>query len=282
MDEQEAESDEMEHAQWSHKNLELLGQVSHGLNRFGKSLLDLLFPRRCAGCLNTWLLLQQGFWCEKCLEQLPWIKSPLCPRCGRPFVNCSSSFDHLCGECLLRVPPFSSARSAVQHSGLVRDRINQLKFGAKLYWVPPLTELLVKTVNAGRQVPVDYIVSVPLHTRRLRQRGFNQAALIAKALGRSIGLPVRFDVLLRSEWTQPQTRLSRQERLKNVKNAFTVAKSSEVAGCRILLVDDVFTTGTTLSECSKMLKKAGAAHVHALTVTRALPETRREWERENS
>jgi ComF family protein len=268
----------MGHAQWSNKNFELLRQASHGLNQLGHSLLDLLFPRRCAGCLSTWLLAQQGFWCQKCIEQLLWIKSPLCPCCGRPFLKSASSSDHLCGECLLRAPPFSSARSAVQHSGLVRDRINQLKFGAKLHWVPPLTELLVKTVRGNRQFQVDYIVGVPLHTRRLRQRGFNQAALIAKALGRKISLPVRFDVLIRSEWTQPQTRLSRQERLQNVKNAFTVAKPSEVAGCRILLVDDVFTTGTTLNECSKTLKKAGAAQVHALTVTRALPETRREWE----
>ena len=268
----------MGHAQWSSKNLELLRQVYGGLNRLSYSLFDLLFPRRCAGCLSAWLLARQGFWCDKCLEQLLWIKSPLCPCCGRPFLKSSFPADHLCGECLLKAPPFSSARSAVQHSGLVRDRINQLKFGAKLYWVPPLAELLEKTVRGDRRITADYIIAVPLHTRRLRQRGFNQAALIAKALGRRISLPVRFDILSRSEWTEPQTRLSRQERLQNVKNAFLVIRPSEVKGCRILLVDDVYTTGTTLSECSKMLKKAGSAQVHALTVTRALPEARMEWE----
>jgi ComF family protein len=274
----QAENDAMGQAQWSHSRLELLGRVSQSLNRMGHSLLDLLFPRRCAGCLNIWLSARQGFWCEQCLEQLPWIKSPLCARCGRPFLKSSFPFDHWCGECLLKAPPFTSARSAVQHCGPARDRVNQLKFGAKLYWVPALTELLVKTVKADLQLPVDYIVSVPLHNRRLRQRGFNQAALIAKALGRSIRSSVRSDILIRGEWTQPQTRLSRQERLHNVKNAFRVTKPADVSGCRVLLVDDVFTTGSTVSECSKMLKKAGAEEVHVLTITRALPEMNKGWE----
>jgi len=243
------------------------------LKSLARSLQDLFFPRRCAGCLTARLSAERGFWCENCLGELPWIRSPLCPCCGRPFLKSDFASDHLCGECILKAPPFTSARSAVQHTGLVRDRINHLKFGGQLHWVPPLAQLLEKTVQQ-RHISFDFIIAVPLHTKRLRQRGFNQSGLIAKALGKSMQCRVRFDVLIRAQWTKPQTRLSRQERLQNVKNAFSVAAPSEVADRRILLIDDVFTTGTTLAECSKTLKKAGVSEVHAVTITRSLPEMR--------
>lgn len=153
-----------------------------------------------------------------------------------------------------------------------------MKFGAKLHWVPPLAEILVRTMADDWHILADYVIAVPLHTRRLRQRGFNQAALLAKSLSRRVDLPVRFDVLVRSQWTDPQTRLTRKERLHNVKGAFEVVKPAEVKGRRILLLDDVYTTGSTLRECAKTLEKAGAAEVCGITVTRALPEARGEWE----
>ncbi len=124
----------------------------------------------------------------------------------------------------------------------------------------------------GIAVP-DLIVPVPLHIKRLRQRGFNQAGVLAGELGRKIKTPVSVCALFRKNVTQPQTSLKRGERLKNVKGAFEIADSGKVRGRRILLIDDVFTTGTTLSECARVLKKrGGAGEVHALTVTRALPD----------
>lgn len=116
------------------------------------------------------------------------------------------------------------------------------------------------------------ILPVPLHIRRLRERGFNQSAFLARSMGRGLHLPVRFDVLDRKCWTEPQTRLSREERLQNVKDAFVVLKPGAVAERSVLLIDDVYTTGTTLSECARTLKEAGAAEVHAVTVTRALTD----------
>jgi len=130
----------------------------------------------------------------------------------------------------------------------------------------------------GPQLVPDYIIAVPLHKRRLRQRGFNQAGLIAQTLGRKLSVRRRFDILVRSQWTEPQTKLSRKDRLQNVKNAFEVLNPSAADGRCILLIDDVFTTGTTLRECSITLKRAGAAEVHAMTVSRALPEAGKEWE----
>jgi ComF family protein len=119
---------------------------------------------------------------------------------------------------------------------------------------------------------LDLVVPVPLHPKRLRQRGFNQSGLLAGEFGRKLKVPVSFDIIRRKNQTQPQTRLNRAERLKNVKGAFEVTDAKRARGRRILLVDDVFTTGTTLSECARTLKKkGGASEVHAITVTRALP-----------
>ncbi len=113
---------------------------------------------------------------------------------------------------------------------------------------------------------------MPLHTRRLRQRGFNQAGLLARELGRRLHRSVRFDLLRRRQWTEPQTRLNREARLNNVKNAFEAGRPAEIRGRRILLIDDVYTTGSTLSACAGELKRAGAREVVALTVTRSVPE----------
>ncbi len=139
-------------------------------------------------------------------------------------------------------------------------------------WAPPLVELL-NTAHACWGLPApDLVVPVPLHLTRLKERGFNQSGLLAGEFARKLRVPVSFDTIIRKNRTEPQTRLNRRERLKNVKGAFELSGAKSVRGRRILLVDDVFTTGTTLSECARTLKrKGGASEVHAITVTRALP-----------
>jgi ComF family protein len=233
-------------------------------------LLDLCLPRSCAGCGQIHNQ-EAGFWCNECRVSIPWIASPLCPQCGRPYPDAQDSPDHLCGECSQGTFHFSSARSAVLHSGIVRDRIHQFKFGGSLEWIPPLIELL-QIAYSDWEIPVpEMVLPVPLHLTRLRERGFNQSGLLAKEFSRRFGLPVFFDTLIRRNWTDPQTRLNREQRLKNVKNAFEVSTARNVRDRRILIIDDVYTTGTTLSECARTLKKKGASEVYALTVTRALP-----------
>lgn len=248
------------------------GLSPHRLKSAGTLVLDFCFPRRCAGCGLKWVTSAEGCWCEDCLKGLAWIAPPLCPCCGLPFLDSPASPDHLCGDCLQGSFAFDSARSAVLYSGVVRDRIHQLKFGHRLYWVPALAQLMEAVFRGDNALPpADLAVPVPLHTKRLRQRGFNQSALLAGRLGRSTGGRVRYDILARRRWTAPQTRLARQERLQNVRNAFEVRRPDLVEGRVVLLVDDVFTTGSTLNECVRTLKSAGAAAVHALTVARALP-----------
>ncbi len=248
-----------------------LSGICGWLKLAGESFLDLCLPKICAGCEAVGIP-GDGSWCADCLERLPRIHSPMCPLCGRPFTDSPDSHDHLCGECIQSAFHFDSARSAVFHSGTVRDRVHQFKFGARMEWVPPLVELLrIAYADSGFPVP-DLIVPVPLHPHRLKQRGFNQSGLLAREFSRRTGLAVSFDTLERKNRTEPQTRLNRAERLKNVKGAFNVAPGADVKGRIVLLLDDVFTTGTTLSECAKTLKKKGASGVYALTITRALPD----------
>lgn len=157
------------------------------------------------------------------------------------------------------------------HEGIVRTRIHQLKFEGQLEWTPALAELLEGAVaDLGCQTP-ELILPVPLHVRRLRERGFNQSGLLAGVLGRRLGLKVSFDTIVRKNPTLPQSSLNRKDRLRNVKGAFELTGYHAVNGRRVLIVDDVFTTGTTLSECAGLLKKKGGAlEVNAVTVTRAL------------
>lgn len=248
---------------------EFISRIGRASQTAGSGLLDLCLPRSCAGCEKIDPS-SPGFWCAECLLQLPHITSPICPQCGRPFPDAPDSCDHLCGECSRGAFRFDLARSAVLHSGIVRDRIHQFKFGGRLEWVPPLVELLETALGSGVPKP-QLVLPVPLHVKRLRERGFNQSGLLARELGSRHRLPVAYDLLVRKDRTEPQTHLDRAARLKNVKGAFDVADKSRVRGLCILLVDDVFTTGTTLSECARTLKKHGSAEVYALTVTRALP-----------
>jgi ComF family protein len=243
------------------------------LQQLTSAVLDLCFPRRCAACEKTWLLSQQGYWCSDCLQQIPWVQAPLCPCCGRPFQNSPDAPNHLCEQCLRGEFAFDAAHSALVYTGTIRDRIHQLKFGGQLHWAPALADLLLQAVGTGPLIcQTDLILPVPLHIKRLKQRGFNQSGLIAQALGKRCALPVPWGVLVRHRFTQPQTRLGRDERLKNVHDAFSVAGPSLVKGRSILLIDDVFTTGTTLNECARVLKNAGSRKVRALTIARALPD----------
>jgi ComF family protein len=243
------------------------------LRELASAVLDFCWPRTCAGCQRTWMLSEQGCWCPSCQDALVWIGSPHCPCCGIPFLDSPESDDHLCGDCLKGTFDFDAARSAVLYAGVVRERIHQLKFGGTLHWLPALVALLAEAVKPGdAATQVDMILPVPLHQQRLRQRGFNQAGLMAREFGRAHSIPVRFGVLVRHRATLPQTRLGRRERLENVRGAFTVARPEAVRGRSLLLVDDVYTTGTTLSECAKVLKRKGAQAVYALTVARVVPD----------
>jgi ComF family protein len=199
----------------------------------------------------------------------------LCERCGRPFLTAAGD-DHVCGDCIARAPAFFSARAwACYPNGAtgghpLRQVVQKFKYGRKVSLGKPLGRLLAhgcrEFVAACKP---DVIVPVPLHRARLRWRGFNQSVLLGREVSRVSRIPIELFLLTRDRETLPQTQLSEDERRKNVRGAFSVRPDAATAGSTVLLVDDVYTSGATVNECSRVLKRAGARTVYVLTLARA-------------
>ncbi len=222
-----------------------------------RGLLDLLFPSRCVGCRETGSLL-----CAKCREEFELVEPPLCPHCGRPMVS-----GRLCPLCQRDPLQIDGVRSVAYLDGTLREAIHHFKYSNLQHLAIPLGRLMGQYWEKS-PLPAEIIVPVPLHTDRLRERGYNQAALLARELGKSIGLPISENSLVRVRATRPQVELGAQERKENVNDAFRCS-SMELKGKRILLIDDVCTTGATLEACSMALRQAGARSVWAFTLARA-------------
>ncbi len=201
---------------------------------------------------------------------MPFSLSPRCSRCGIPFASPSDT-DHLCSECLTEERYFSRARSVCRYEGLIVEAISRFKYGGAIRLAPALGMLLAAYQDS--QFPfsgLDLILPVPLHPRRLRERGFNQSLLLARQVSRRHSIPLNFTVLRRIRPTPPQTRLSGPDRQRNVRGAFEVVKPSVLAGKKVLLIDDVFTTGATARECARVLLGGGAREITVLTLARAV------------
>jgi ComF family protein len=231
------------------------------------ALLDLVWPRVCEGCGQP-MGAAPGHVCWDCRAGLPLIEHPYCSQCGDP-VEGAISHDYRCAFCVDRAPAFVKARSAVRFRGVVPALLHRFKYGAATHLAPDLAgwlEACVGTEYPGE--PFDAVAFVPLHPARERLRTYNQSALLAAGLGARLRLPVSAGCLRRVRPTDTQTHLSARQRAANVRGAFAVRNPAWVEGRRFLLVDDVMTTGVTVSECASVLKDAGAASVHVVTVAR--------------
>ncbi|NTV50712.1 MAG: ComF family protein [Geobacteraceae bacterium] len=231
------------------------------------ALLDVFLPPLCHICHSFIPNAGRLHICQTCRDSLPLVSSPLCPVCGIPFIGTGG--DHRCSACLRNPPHFDAARAHFLYEGPIRDLIHSFKYNRKTHLRNPLALLALEGMNlflADKNLHL--IVPVPLHRSRLQQRGFNQAVLLGKTISRQLSLPITPNALIRSRPTEPQIDLTAAQRRVNVKGAFTVSKPDQVVGKRILLLDDVMTTGSTMDECAKELKKAGADVVIAATIAR--------------
>ncbi len=212
--------------------------------------------------------------CRHCWENAlrMQVLPPLCPSCGIPFQSAAVESGQLCGGCSLRTPPYSGARSFGYYRSELSRLVRGFKFEGRKNLSALLSPLLARTfVSAWNPEDVDLVVPVPLHPRRRRERGFNQAALLTRDLSRLIAVPWLESILVRTRNTAPQVGLSDSERLQNVRQAFHCTRPVAVAHKRILLVDDVMTTGATVCSASDALLDAGALRVSVLTLARAVP-----------
>ncbi len=237
-----------------------------GLRRSALAVLDLLLPPRCLACGVT--VPNAGAVCAECWRGLRFISSPMCGSCGFPF-----DYDYgagaLCGECARRLPPYHRARAVLRYDNGSRDLVIAFKHRDRTDAAPAYGAWMVR---AGAELleDADLLIPVPLHRMRLIQRRFNQSALLAHALAARSGVACTPDALIRTRPTPSQGQLSRSARARNVQGAFKVRRAGHMEGRRIVLVDDVLTTGATVSSCARALLRAGAESVDVLTLARVV------------
>ena len=250
------------------------------MRRWLTPVLDLLFPAVCPVCQARSDDPRHRPFCAGCWADLPLLPEPGCPVCGQSFPGLGPGL--ACDACGRRPPPFGFVRAVAAYRDGMRAAIHALKYGGRRAVARPLARLL--TEAGERRLPrpggaraasprdlVDAVVPVPLHRTRLAERGFNQAELLAAPCAREWGLPLLTRTLIRTRPTQPQTELDSAARRANVAGAFAVARPHEVAGRRLLVVDDVLTTGATAAAATRALREGGAAAVGVLVLARVPP-----------
>jgi len=228
--------------------------------------VDLVFPRTCATC-NESVPPFAGL-CSNCLAKVRYLFSPLCVRCGTHFPFAAGD-NHTCGDCLRQPPPFSKVRSVCSYAPPASTLLQSLKYRADRTSLCALTQIM-EGYDLEPFASCDVVIPVPLFPKRLRRRGLNQSLLLAHLLFPQKKGAIDPDILVRVRDTVPQTGLDGNQRRINLKAAFAVRRKEQLAGKSICLVDDVFTTGSTLRECAKTLKRSGAGVIQAVTLARVI------------
>ena len=250
-------------------------RAGDALKFLGPAVIKAVYPKRCIACGRLMPMPEhrdsariRPWFCEECSQDVNMVVPPFCIQCGRVFESRAGP-KHLCKKCMDKKNKFTKARATAIYEGSVKRAILNYKYRRNAALARPLGALLKEAYdNYYGNNETDFIIPVPLHIRRLRWRKFNQAWLLIdkwKAPDFPTLLP---DVLVRKRWTRPQAGLDNKERAKNIKGAFAI--NHDVKGKSILLVDDVFTTGATVNECSKVLLAGGAKQVDILTLARVL------------
>ena len=268
-------------------------------------VVNLIFPATCKNCNNAVSVdSATSCFCHHCWQGIEWFNCPCCPQCGLPYVSTYTDTDyksdtrqsaagHICGNCREKPPSLDMAISAGRYAGALAEAIKLFKYKKKIQLGKKLTEQALKSSfventlqifhNQGTPETVlgcpayrsdavvssqTVIVPVPLHIKRLREREFNQSAIIGSVIGKKYGIPLAANTLMRHRNTKPQVELDGRERKENVIGAFSVEDRTVIEGKEIILVDDVYTSGSTINECAKVLKKNGADKVYVVTIAR--------------
>jgi competence protein ComFC len=232
--------------------------------------LGFFYPNVCQLCENERATAKDGFVGAKCWQQVRFIRPPFCERCGLPFQgNLTTKFE--CTNCREMELHFSSARSAVVAKTVVLEAIHRFKYQRALWFENFLADLLIREAAPSlRDQNWNFIAPVPLHSLKEREREFNQAEILARRLSVATKIPLNTKLLRRVNSTMTQTRLTKQQRAENMRGAFAIRNGVKLSSEKIILVDDVFTTGATTSACAHALKTAGAGEVCVWTAARGL------------
>jgi competence protein ComFC len=248
----------------------MLAKPIQALESWWDAALGLFYPRVCQLCGLRRAARADGFVCQHCRMEVCWIKPPFCRTCGLPFEGeITASFR--CAHCQDLDLQFDWARASTVARGPVLEAIHRYKYRRQLWFEEFLAALLLaEAVPALNAADWDWLIPVPLHPVKEREREFNQAERMARRLSKAAGIPLETRLLRRVRATRTQTLLTRSERMENMRQAFALRPSVSLKGRRCLLVDDVFTTGSTTSACAQVLRQAGAATVAVWTVARGV------------
>lgn len=239
------------------------------MSSFAERLLQFFLPPQCHCCEKILEERQQGI-CLDCLSKIHWIEPPFCPVCGTPFASREAG-NHLCGACMSKKKHFTMARALGSYEGTLQEVIHRWKYHGKTNLTPFFGEWMVEGLyRYWNPNPFHLLIPVPLHKKRVRERGFNQALLLVKELSRRTGIPYQKRVLQKKRPTTPQVSLSGVAREKGIRGSFQMIGGEELEGKCILLVDDVYTTGATVNECAKVMRASGAERVDVLTLAHTL------------
>jgi len=248
-------------------------RVDVNLKSLIKGGISFFLPADCLICGKSLEPLNRSFICGYCWGKVKWLTPPYCSICGRPLpseYDCSDNSSFLCGECQVHPPYFKKAFIPTLYQGVMKEAIKLFKYKGKIGISRGLTKITRIYFDHSRfSLPeLDLVIPIPLHRRKLKERGFNQAEIIAKFIAEYLNLNLVGDGLIRVRFTNSQTQLKREERLTNIKGAFKIKREERFKRKRVLLVDDVYTTGVTLNEAAKEIKKTKAeVYVFALART---------------
>ena len=239
------------------------------MKEYLESFLELLYPEKntCFICNVYDDSINDKYICCSCEKKIKKIIPPLCSKCSKPIDYASES---LCLDCSVYEKSFETAKALFSYEGIIKDSIYSYKYYNKPYFYKFFATCLLNYMKKNDYTNFDYITSVPLHRSKMRTRGYNQSELLAKCLSHQLSIPYA-DALKRTVKTTKQSQQSKDERRKNLKGAFAVKwphKNESIKNSRVLLVDDVYTTGSTADECSKTLLNFGVSKVYVITIAR--------------
>jgi len=235
-------------------------------------MMDLLFPRHCEICVKSMNHKNQTYLCEICFNKIRFISSTACRGCAKVFPGAFPSIENwICPGCL-RAKRFYEACYAVSYyEGPIKELLQTFKFARAEYLAGTLREIFLKgmigKVDWGN---FDFVVPIPLHPRKLKERGFNQSFILAQTVRDVTGLRILRDSIVRVKYSEGQTLQDKKARLENIRGSFKVHYPQKIKGKEILLVDDVLTTGATIQECARLLKEAGAKTVTVVVLARSI------------
>ncbi len=249
--------------------MKITSKITSLIFEIGQNIIDFVFPPACPYCDKT--IDSHNLFCQECFKKISFIERSICHWCGKPLFleDISQTEKMLCPDCMNKRPVYDLARAVFIYDNFSKISILKFKYADKMEYSYQFVNLMQR---AGRDLfdKTDLIIPVPMHWKRRLRRYYNQADVLGKLLAKRVHIPYSSKILFRSRYTSPQENKSFNERKHNVKDAFCVRKNTLIKGKNILLIDDVFTTGATVNNCAKALKKAGAKAVYVLTIAKAL------------